>query len=94
MDGYDHVTGVLALPSSIEHEILEAEKSVHPLVIHRKITGNDWTRVLIFVNEKFVSLLLQHIDRFQIFRIPSRCLTIGSVRRQVQSGESDRRSIR
>lgn len=50
----DHVAGALALPSSIQHTVLAVEQKFHPLMLYLKIMENDWKRVLVFTNEKWV----------------------------------------
>ncbi|KAK5976540.1 ATP-dependent RNA helicase, partial [Trichostrongylus colubriformis] len=52
LQAFDHVTGKMALPSSIKHTVLAVEKQFHPLVLYLKIVEHDWQKVLVFTNEK------------------------------------------
>ncbi|EGT56708.1 hypothetical protein CAEBREN_07124 [Caenorhabditis brenneri] len=57
----DHVSGRLALPSSISHRLITSEAKFHPLAVYHQIIRNKFNRTLIFVNEVSSSNRLAHV---------------------------------
>ncbi|CAI5444173.1 unnamed protein product [Caenorhabditis angaria] len=47
----NHVSGNLALPSSISHRLLICDAKYHPLAVYQHICRNEFNRTIIFVNE-------------------------------------------
>ncbi|CCD63647.1 Putative ATP-dependent RNA helicase ZK686.2 [Caenorhabditis elegans] len=68
----DHVSGRLALPSSISHRLVVTDPKFHPLAVYQQITRNKFNRTLIFVNEVSSSNRLAHVlkelckDQFEV----------------------------
>ncbi|CAI2348630.1 unnamed protein product [Caenorhabditis sp. 36 PRJEB53466] len=57
----DHVSGRLALPSSISHRLVVSDAKFHPLAVYQQISRNKFNRTLIFVNEVASSNRLAHV---------------------------------
>ncbi|CAO4371471.1 unnamed protein product [Caenorhabditis nigoni] len=57
----DHISGRLALPSSISHRLIVSDSKFHPLAVYQQIQRNKFNRTLIFVNEVSSSNRLAHV---------------------------------
>uniref|UniRef100_A0A1I7ULS1 ATP-dependent RNA helicase n=1 Tax=Caenorhabditis tropicalis TaxID=1561998 RepID=A0A1I7ULS1_9PELO len=57
----DHISGRLALPSSISHRLVVSDPKFHPLAVFQQIHRNQFNRTIIFVNEISSSNRLAHV---------------------------------
>ncbi|CAD6188531.1 unnamed protein product [Caenorhabditis auriculariae] len=68
----NHMSGVLALPGSIQHKILVCTAKFHPLAVYHHLCERKWNRVLIFVNEiessNRLASVLKHLckDKYEV----------------------------